>query len=73
MPPAPAGKIYEVWVERRSTAMPTDALFDANAAGGATVAVPGNLHGAQAVLVTAERSGGARVPTMTPLIDAPLG
>jgi len=73
LPPAPAGRIYEVWVERGSTARPTDALFDASAKGGATVAVPGNLHGAQAVLVTAERRGGALVPTMMPLIDAPLG
>jgi hypothetical protein len=73
LPPAPAGRIYEVWVERGSTARQTDALFDASAGGRATVAVPGNLHGAQAVLVTAERRGGARVPTMAPLIDAPLG
>ena len=40
---------------------------------GATVAVPGSLRGASAVLVTAERLGGARVPTMTPLITATLG
>jgi hypothetical protein len=73
MPPAPAGKVYEVWVERDGRAEPTDALFNPTAAGRATVAVPAALRGAQAVLVTAERSGGARVPTMKPLITAVLG
>ena len=73
LPAPPRGKIYEVWVERAGKALPTDALFDASNAGGATVAVPGSLHGASAVLVTAERLGGARVPTMAPLIDATLG
>jgi hypothetical protein len=73
MPAAPRGKIYEVWVLRGKHAEPTDALFNANAAGDATVAVPSRLRGAAAVLVTAERLGGARVPTMQPLISAPLG
>jgi len=73
MPPAPTGKVYEVWVERGDHADPTDALFDPTAAGRATVAVPSSLHGARAVLVTAERSGGSRVPTMKPLITAALG
>jgi anti-sigma-K factor RskA len=73
MPAAPRGKIYEVWVLRGKRPEPTDALFNANAAGDATVAVPPSLRGAAAVLVTAERLGGARVPTMQPLISAPLG
>ena len=71
-PAAPRGKIYEVWVERAGKPLPTDALFDATSAGTATVAVPGSLRGASAVLVTAERLGGARAPTMAPLIAAPL-
>ena len=41
--------------------------------GRATVAVPRSLRGASAVLVTAERLGGARVPTMAPLITARAG
>jgi hypothetical protein len=73
MPAAPQGKIYEVWVARGRRLLPTDALFNASSAGTATVAVPLSLHGASAVLVTAERLGGARVPTMTPLITARLG
>ena len=73
LPAPPSGKIYEVWVERAGKALPTDALFDASSAGRATVAVPGSLRGASAVLVTAERLGGARAPTMAPLIAATLG
>jgi anti-sigma factor RsiW len=73
MPPAPRGKIYQVWVERAGRFDPTDALFNASSAGSATVAVPPSLRGASAVLVTAERLGGSSVPTMKPLITAPLG
>ena len=73
MPAAPPGKIYEVWVLRGGRPVPTDALFNASSAGDATVAVPSSLHGISAVLVTAERLGGAKVPTMKPLIAAPLG
>jgi len=73
LPAPPRGKIYEVWVVRAGKPLPTDALFDASSAGSATVAVPGSLRGASAVLVTAERLGGARVPTSSPLIAATLG
>jgi anti-sigma factor RsiW len=69
LPAAPRGKIYEVWIVSGARARPTDVLFDATSAGTARVAVP-DLRGASAVLVTAERLGGARVATMAPLIDA---
>jgi anti-sigma factor RsiW len=68
---APRGRIYEVWIERDGRVRATDVLFDATSAGNANVAVP-DLRGASAVLVTAERRGGALVPTMAPLIDAQL-
>jgi hypothetical protein len=71
LPPAPAGKIYEVWIERGATVMATPVLFNATAAGAATVAVP-DLGGASAVLVTAERLGGSNTPTMKPLVQARL-
>jgi anti-sigma factor RsiW len=71
LPAAPRGRIYEIWIERGGQAHPTDVLFDATSAGNAKVAVP-DLRGASAVLVTAERRGGALVPTMAPLIDARL-
>jgi hypothetical protein len=71
LPAAPRGKIYEVWIETGARVRSTDVLCDATAAGAARVAVP-DLRGASAVLVTAEALGGARVPTMAPLIDARL-
>jgi hypothetical protein len=71
LPPAPRGRIYEVWVTRGGRPQPTASLFDATAGGSATVAVP-DLSGASAVLVTAERLGGAKVPTMAPLVLARL-
>ncbi|MGD1051313.1 MAG: anti-sigma factor [Solirubrobacteraceae bacterium] len=71
LPPAPSGRIYEVWVRRGGRAEATAVLFDATAAGTATVAVP-DLDGASAVMVTAERLGGASSPTMAPLILAQL-
>jgi anti-sigma factor RsiW len=71
LPPAPSGRIYEVWVRRGGRAQATAVLFDATSAGTATVAVP-DLSGASAVMVTAERLGGARAPTMAPLILAQL-
>jgi anti-sigma factor RsiW len=71
LPAAPRGKIYEVWIETGARVHPTDVLFDATSSGAARVAVP-DLRGASAVLVTAERLGGARVPTMAALIDARL-
>ena len=71
LPPAPRARIYEVWIERDGRAQPTSALFNATSAGTATVAVP-DLAGASAVLVTAERLGGASTPTMKPLVVATL-
>jgi hypothetical protein len=71
LPPAPRNRIYEVWVRRGGRARPTPVLFDATSAGRATVAVP-DLTGASAVMVTAERLGGASAPTTAPLIVAAL-
>jgi anti-sigma-K factor RskA len=72
LPQAPAGKVYELWVERGGRPRPTDALFEPTSGGRAEAVVPGGVAGASAVLVTAERRGGAEVPTMAPLIHASL-
>jgi hypothetical protein len=50
--------------------LPTDALFVVNRAGGAHVAVPGDLQGVERVLVTDEPRGGSRAPTGKPVIVA---
>lgn len=72
LPQAPSGKVYEVWIERGGKTLATKTLFEPNSSGEAVAAVPGALAGASAILVTAERRGGAKVPTMAPLIDASL-
>jgi hypothetical protein len=73
MPAAPRGKIYEVWLKRDGQApAATSALFGVTSAGGATVAVPGPLHGVREVLVTPERLGGSTRPTHAPVIIARL-
>jgi hypothetical protein len=73
MPQAPAGRVWEVWIKRPGrTPEPTPALFTVERSGRATVAVPANVQGAESVLVTDERRGGAQVPTRQPAIEVPL-
>jgi anti-sigma-K factor RskA len=68
----PAGQIYEVWLQRRTRLVPTNALFGVTAAGDGDVDVPGDLHGVSAVMVTPEPAGGTSVPTHAPVIRAVL-
>jgi anti-sigma-K factor RskA len=71
LPPAPAGRIYQVWVRRGNGApSPTKALFGVTANGAADVGVPGNLAGVNMVLVTQEPAGGSLHPTSAPVIVA---
>jgi anti-sigma-K factor RskA len=73
MPQSPPGHVYEVWLKGAGGPLPTDALFTVTSSGDASVNVPGNLHGINEVLVTAEPLGGSRVPTRAPVIVARLG
>jgi anti-sigma-K factor RskA len=68
MPPAPGGHIYQVWVRGRGAPQPTDALFDVNRDGQASVAVPGDLSSQREVLVTDEPPGGSLTPSGAPVI-----
>jgi anti-sigma-K factor RskA len=71
MPQPPAGRVYQVWLQRPGRdPEPTAALFDVRRDGAARVAVPGSLDGVEAVLVTDEPRGGARVPSKPPVITA---
>jgi anti-sigma-K factor RskA len=72
MPQSPPNHVYEVWVKRSGAPQPTDALFTVSSAGSATVGVPGNITGVKQILVTAEPTGGSKVPTSTPVIVANL-
>ena len=74
MPQAAFGRVYEVWLKRSPSgrAIPTDALFTVNAAGAASVGVPGDVSGVAEILVTSEPLGGSRVPTPPALVVARL-
>jgi anti-sigma-K factor RskA len=73
-PAPPAGKVYEVWLQRNGQPpTPTDALFSVTSAGSGAVDVPGELRGIDQVLVTPEPLGGSSRPTHAPVIVAPVG
>jgi Anti-sigma-K factor rskA, C-terminal len=74
MPAPPEGRVYQVWVRHGAgtTPKPTDALFSVSSAGDASVDVPGDLDGVDAVMVTDEPPGGSRLPTRAPVITASL-
>jgi len=71
LPALPAGRIYEMWVQRGSaTPTPTGTLFAVTSRGTASVGVPGSLNGISAVLVSQEPAGGTLAPTSAPVIVA---
>jgi anti-sigma-K factor RskA len=71
--PPPAGKIYQVWVQRGERApSPTSALFGVTASGSGDIAVPGSLKGVSVVMVTPEPPGGSTQPTHAPVITVSL-
>jgi len=67
----PAGRVYQVWLQRDGKVTATDALFSP-ADGKATVTVDEKLDGADRVMITDERMGGSQVPTGDPYVDAKL-
>jgi anti-sigma factor RsiW len=71
MPPAGGARVYQAWVQRDGMVRPQP-TFEVRADGGGAVAVPDDLSGAEAVLVTREARGGARAPSEQPLIRVPL-
>ncbi len=71
LPQLPAGRIYEMWVQRgNATPTPTGTLFGVRADGSAALGVPGSLNGVSTVMVTQEPAGGTPAPTTTPVIVA---
>lgn len=71
MPTLEDDQVYQAWIQRDGgfVAQPT---FVVSADGSTAVAVPDDLSGAEAVLVTRERRGGARAPTEQPVMSVPL-
>ncbi len=70
--PAPeAGRDYQVWLKPPGEdPRPAGALFVPSSEGRATVEIPADLEGIEAVQVTNERAGGSPVPTSNPIIAA---
>jgi anti-sigma-K factor RskA len=71
MPAPPEGRVYQVWLMRPGSQdpEPTATLFMPRRDGTAVAAVPGDVSGYEAVLVTDEPLGGSEQPTRTPLLS----
>jgi hypothetical protein len=71
MPTPGGGRVYQAWVQRDGAVVPQP-TFEVGEDGGGAVAVPDDLSGAEAVLVTREARGGARAPSEPPVLRVPL-
>ena len=69
MPQPQAGEVYELWLKRGSRIDPGP-LFSVDRNGKGAGAIPSDLRGVDAVMVTRERAGGARQPTEAPVVVA---
>lgn len=74
LPPAPAGKIYEMWIIPAGGKPVPAGLFQTEANGTAThlQSGPVDVASTAAIAVTLESAGGAPQPTSQPLIVAPV-
>jgi anti-sigma factor RsiW len=71
MPRPRAGQVYEIWLKRGDQVQPGP-LFNTDRSGNGTGAIPDDLGGVDAVLVTREKTGGAKKPSEAPIISARL-
>ena len=71
MPVLPAGRVYQLWVRRGEQVVPGP-LFAVRADGRGGAAVTESVEDADAVMVTREPRGGARVPGEAPLLTVEL-
>jgi anti-sigma factor RsiW len=69
MPHPRAGQVYEIWLKRGDQVQPGP-LFNTDRSGNGTGAIPDDLGGVDAVLVTREKTGGAMKPSEAPIISA---
>jgi anti-sigma-K factor RskA len=69
--PNPRGRVYQAWVERGGEVTPQP-TFRPGSNGVGEVALPADLHGAKAVLVTREPPGGSRAPSEAPVLEVRL-
>lgn len=71
MPPAPAGKSYQLWYERPGIGMQSAGIMP-RTTDGHEVLLEGSLDDATAVGVTLEPEGGSPDPTSEPIVVFPL-
>jgi anti-sigma factor RsiW len=69
MPAPKAGQVYEIWLKRGDQVQPGP-LFNTDQSGNGAGAIPADLQGVDAVLVTREHTGGAMKPSEAPVISA---
>jgi hypothetical protein len=69
LPKPKPGQVYEIWLKRGDQPQPGP-LFNVDAQGNGVGAIPDDLDGVSAVLVTRERTGGAQKPSEVPIISA---
>lgn len=71
MPSLSSAEVYQVWV-RRSGETISQSIFSVSKDGDGAAAVTDDLDGADSVLVTRERAGGARAPSGKPVVSVDL-
>jgi anti-sigma-K factor RskA len=72
LPEPPAGRVYQVWLQRDGQAPePTAALFTPRRDGSATASV-GDVKGVEKVMVSSEPRGGSPAPTTAPILIAAM-
>jgi anti-sigma-K factor RskA len=71
MPPLDKDAVYQVWLKRGGETI-SQSLFNVGRDGDGAAAIAEDLTGAQAVLVTRERAGGARAPSEEPVLSVAL-
>lgn len=71
LPKPKPNQVYEIWLKRGDQVQPGP-LFAVDARGDGVGAIPDDLEGVSTVLVTRERTGGAKVPSEVPIISAKI-
>jgi anti-sigma-K factor RskA len=66
-----AGHVYEVWIMRDGKVVPSS-LFTVHSDGSGSAAIPEELAGAEALLVTREPAGGSEQPSERAVVTVPL-
>jgi anti-sigma factor RsiW len=69
--PSLPGRVYQAWVQRDGETVP-EPTFEVGRDGVGVVALPDDLKGAKAVLVTREPRGGSRTPSERPVMAVRL-